>query len=140
MTRTAAEYLTFVTRVMQIFSLTHADAYGELFWRVDDGQLHLYANVSDVFDWGCADVEEITPEALPVLEQAFTDLGPHGAMHAVAPLYAARQRGRRPQGVAYPDGRDNAWREVSALFDGCGPARELGLGNPRTAPAHKDKP
>lgn len=132
------EKLAFVTRVMEIFSLTHADVYGELFWRIDDGQLHLYVNVSDVFAWGSADVEEITPETLPVLEKAFIDLRPYGAVDFVAPLYAARHRSERPQGAAYPDERDRAWREVSALYDACGPVRETGLGNPRTAPAHKD--
>lgn len=135
----AEERLAFITRVMEIFSLTHADAYDELFWRVDDGQLRLYANVSDVFAWGCADVEEITPETLPILEQAFLDLRPHRATHWTPALYAARRRGERPQGAAYPDERDEAWREVSALLDACGPVRPTGLGNPRTAPVHKEQ-
>ncbi|MEU5772659.1 hypothetical protein ABZ819_05055 [Streptomyces venezuelae] len=132
------EQLAFITRVMEIFSLSHADAYDELFWRVDDGQLRLYANVSDVFAWGGADAEEITPEALPALEGALADLQPLGAVFLVPTLYAARQRRCRPQGAAYPDPADPSWRETSALLDACGPARETGLGNPHTVPAHRE--
>lgn len=134
----AEQRLTFITRVMEIFSLTHADTYDELFWRVDDGHLRLYVNVSDVFDWGGADAEEITPESLTVLERAFADLRPLGATCLTPTLYAARQRQHRPQGAAYPGPTDPSWRETSALLDGCGPARETGLGNPRNAPAHKE--
>ncbi|MFD5814377.1 hypothetical protein [Streptomyces sp. NPDC127038] len=128
----------FVTRVLEIFSMSHADAYDDLLWRVDNGTVHLNANVSDVFAWGGADCEPITPDTLPVLEQAYADLKALGAEGFTAELYAARQRSQRPQGAAYPDARDPAWREVSALYDACGPERELGLGNPKAAPAHRD--
>ncbi|HEY3477936.1 MAG TPA: hypothetical protein VGL02_03470 [Streptomyces sp.] len=138
---TAEKQLAFVTRVLELFSLSHADLYdGGLFWRVDDGQLRLFANISDVFAWGCADLEAITPEALPALEQAYDDLKALDGEGFTAELYAARQRGERPQGAAYPRTTDTAWREISALLDACGPERELGLGNPRMAAAHKEAP
>lgn len=127
----------FTTRVLELFSLSHADTYDNLFWRVDDGTLSLYANVSDVFDWGSADCEPITADTLPVLEQAYADLKAIDAAEYTAELYAARQRGVRPQGAAYPGDKSRAWREVSALYDACGPEREIGPGNPKTAPAHK---
>ncbi|MER6492651.1 hypothetical protein [Streptomyces griseorubiginosus] len=125
----------FVTRVLEIFAA--ADAHGELLWHIADGQPQFSANVSDVFAWGGADCEPITPETLPVLEQALADLRAIGAEDFVADLYAARLRQMRPQGAAYPSGTHKAWREVSALYDACGPERELGLGNPKPAPAHQ---
>ncbi|MEV7140732.1 hypothetical protein [Streptomyces tauricus] len=125
----------FITRVLELFSLSHADAYGELFWRVEDATVHLSANVSDVFAWGGADSEPITPDTLAALEQAYADLKAVGGEDFLADLYAARQRGQRPQGAAYPSGTHEAWRQVSALYDACGPERELGIGNPKPAPA-----
>lgn len=121
----------FVTRVMEIFSLSHADNYGDLFWRVDDGELKLYANVSDVFAWGGSDVEEITRETLPELEQAYADLKAVGAEEFTAELYAARLRKMRPQGAYYPTDAHESWRRIYALFDACGPERALGPGNPK---------
>lgn len=134
---TFTETHAFLVRVLEIFSMSHADAYGDLFWRVDDAEVRLYANVSDVFAWGGSDAEEITPDMLPALEQAFADLKAVGGEEFTAELYAARQRGQRPQGAAYPSGTHGAWRQVSALYDACGPERELGLGNPKAAPAHE---
>lgn len=124
----------FLTRVLELFSASHADAYGDLFWRVDDHQPTLYANVSDVFAWGGADCEPITPQTLTVLEQAYADLKAVGAEEFTAELYAARQRGMRPQGAAYPGAAHESWRRVAALYDSCGPERAVGFGNPKPAP------
>ncbi|MFF3511567.1 hypothetical protein [Streptomyces sp. NPDC002573] len=124
----------FATRVLEIFA--KADSHGDLLWRIVDGQPEFAANVSDVFAWGGADAEDITAETLPVLEQAFTDLAAIRSTEFVADLYAARLRKMRPQGAAYPGNTHPSWREVSMLFDACGPERELGLGNPKPAPAH----
>ena len=130
--------LEFLTRVLEIFSVSHADAYGDLFWRVENGTVYLSANVSDIFLWGCADAEPITLGTLRHLEKAYADLKAVGAEEFTAPLYAARMRRLRPQGVAYPSDTHESWRKVSALFDACGPERERGLGNPKLAPAHKE--
>ncbi|MFL1904800.1 hypothetical protein ACJWDR_37705 [Streptomyces tauricus] len=124
----------FVTRVLELFSASHADAYGDLFWTVDNGAVRLHANVSDVFAWGGSDCEPITPDTLPALERAYADLKAVGAEEFTAELYAARQRGMRPQGAAYPSKTHESWRQVSALYDACGPERELGLGNPKAPP------
>lgn len=125
----------FVTRVLDLFA--KADCHGELLWRIVDGQPEFSADVSDVFAWGGADCEDVTPDTMPVLEQAFVELKALGAEEFIADLYAARLRKMRPQGAAYPSGTHKAWREVSALYDACGPERELGLGNPKAAPAHR---
>lgn len=134
--RSFADDHRFLVRVLEIFSMSHADAYGDLFWRVDDRQPRLFANVSDVFAWGGTDAEPITPDTLLALEQAYADLKTVEAEEFTAELYAARQRGQRPQGAAYPSGAHESWRHVSALYDACGPEREVGLGNPKAAPAH----
>lgn len=131
-----ARSLPFATRVMEIFSLSHADAYGDLFWRVDGGELKLYANISDVFFWGGTDVEEIIPARLPVLERAYADLKAVEAEEFTAELYAARLRKMRPQGAYYPTDAHGSWRHVYALFDACGPERAVDVGNPKKAPAH----
>lgn len=126
----------FVTRVMEIFSLSHADSYGDLFWRVDDGELRLYVNVSDVFAWGGSDVEEITRETLPELEQAYADLEAVGGESFTAELYAARRRMMRPQGAAYPGEADEAGRAVATLYNSCGPERAIGVSNPQKPPLY----
>jgi hypothetical protein len=126
----------FATRVMEIFSLSHADSYGDLFWRVDDGKLTLYANVSDVFMWGGSDVEEITRETLPELEQAYADLKAVGGESFTAELYAARRRKMRPQGAAYLGEADEAGPAVAALYNACGPERAIDMGNPQEPPVY----
>jgi hypothetical protein len=130
--------LAFVQRVMEIF--WHADVCTELMWYVEDGVLCLSADVSDIFAWGSADSEEITPQTLPVLEEAFRELKalgspPWGRAEWLPELYAARVRGMRPQGAAYPEGAADG--AVAALLDACGPARETGLGNPKKRPVYE---
>ena len=119
-------------RVMSAFSA--ADICDGLWWKFDDGELRLFAIVNDVFAWGTADLEEITPERIPVLEQALDDLltiGDHGV--ELPDLYAARVRGMRPQDAAYPE-----HSEVRALFDACGPERPRDMLNP--GPWHTPTP
>lgn len=137
---TLPEAHAFVIRVLELFSLSHADAYGDLLWRVDNAEVQLFANVSDVFAWGGADCEPITPDTLPALEQAYMDLKALGAEEFTAELYAARQRKQRPQGAAYPSDAYESWRRVAALYDACGPERPLGLGNPKAPPAETRHP
>lgn len=110
-----------------------ADFRGELIWHSDGATLTVSVDVSDVFAWGGSDAEDLTPERLPLLAQAVADLRaihPSDDMYAVD-LYAARLRGMRPQGAAYPKER----AATQALFDACGPERPTGLGNPRKPPA-----
>lgn len=128
--------LSFVTRVLEIFSLTHADSYSDLFWRVDNGKLRLYANVSDVFSWGGSDVEEITAETLPELERAYVDLKAIGGESFLAVLYAARLRRTRPQGAAYPGEADKAGQAVADLYNACGPERAISESNPEKPPVY----
>jgi hypothetical protein len=117
----------FVLEVLSLFE----DEQESVMWRVQqDGTVRFFATCSDVFHWGCADCEEITEANLPVLREAFEDLGPDGQEHLAGELFAARVRGMRPQGAMYKyiDGG------VRHLFDACGPERETGFGNPQAQP------
>ncbi|MER7734128.1 hypothetical protein ABTX80_24875 [Streptomyces erythrochromogenes] len=117
----------FLVEVLAIFA--KADSHDQLYWRPDTDGLKLWANVNDVFAWGCADLEEITVEQLPVLRQAASDLLAAKEYGWIAELYTARIRGERPQGAAYP-----TQPALQALFNACGPERPLGLGNPKPIP------
>lgn len=128
--------LSFIHAVLDLAQ--RADFRGELIWRSDGAALIVCVDVSDVFAWGGADAEDLTPERLPLLAQAVADLRaihPNDDMYAVD-LFAARLRGMRPQGAAYPKER----AATQALFDACGPERPTGLGNPRKPPVPKETP
>lgn len=117
----------FVRRVLDVFA--KADIREELLWRVEGRDVRFAVDVSDVFAWGCADAEDITPPRLATLEQAYTDLDAVGGTRHTAELYAARIRGMRPQGAPYP-----TEAAAQALFDACGPERPIGPGNPKRLP------
>lgn len=105
------------------------DLFGDLYWTED---LQFDVNVNDVFFWGCSDGEYIeTDEDIDALEQACRDCDAawKGHGHYGSMLYAARRRGLRPQGAAYPP------RELWDLFDEAGPERETGLRNPKPHPS-----
>lgn len=101
------------------------DIYDEIFW---DSELDFFVKCSDVFYWGTADLEEITPESIDVLRKALTDTKYDGCI-----LYCARQRKMRPQGAMYEYLESESWH----LFNECGPKREVELGNPRDVPEVK---
>lgn len=129
--------LAFVCRVLGLFDGWGAD-WSELFWRTDReyAPVTFFANCNDLFSWGCADSEEITPSNVVELERAVADCraagGEQSVAHAVA-LFCARLRRMRPQGVCY----DGVAPAVAALFDACGPPRATGLGNPRPHPSER---
>lgn len=118
----------FLTEVLTIFA--KAESHDTLLWWPRPDGMELWANVSDVFAWGGSDAEAITADRLPILRQALADLTEANATGWIAELYAARIRGMRPQGAAYPTSHD-----AQRLFNACGPARSTGLGNPRPIPA-----
>lgn len=118
------DQLDYQRRVLLVFA--HADIRDELLWHGTRNGIRFHANISDLFDWGTADAEPIDPEDVGALEQAYRDCLAVGAARCTAELYAARRRGMRPQGAAYP-----VVPAAQALFNACGPKRTLGLGNPR---------
>lgn len=117
-----------VLRVLHL--LDKIECREALYWDVDleAGTIEFKVLCNDFFWWGTGDAEEVTVERLPLLEQAFTDVGSRAASWAPL-LFAARIRGTRPQGIAYP--KDAA---VRALFDAAGPKREVDIANPYAHP------
>ena len=114
-------------RLLQLMA-TH-DCTDQLHW---NSELQFAINCSDIFLWGCADIdiEPIETDAdLDLLEQCLQEAKDNGPL-----LYCARRRHMRPHVTTYSIVLDaNYW----ALFDDCGPYRETGLGNPEPRPDTK---
>ena len=57
-------------------TMNRIDAHSMLFWRTDDRYepIAFFMDCNDVFAWGGADGESITPESLPILKQAIADV------------------------------------------------------------------
>tara|TARA_Y100000310_G_scaffold59560_1_gene54912 strand:- start:723 stop:1094 length:372 start_codon:yes stop_codon:yes gene_type:complete len=109
-------HIHFIINLLKL--VAEHDGWGDIFWDVG---LQFSVLCNDFFYWGCADAESITPETLPELRRALEDAPADGLL-----LYCARRRKERPQGAYYKYlGKEN-W----ALFDACGPEREVGMGNP----------
>lgn len=101
-----------------------------------EGKMGVSVMCSDVFAWGFADVEEITPENIGELDQTIADcrnaLGADFDMDSALLVFCARVRQMRPQGAAYPAFfPDPRWY---ALLDAAGPRRLTGPGNPQEQP------
>ena len=118
----------FVLRVLQAFAFDFCD---ELFFRTDAAYapVAFFVNCNDFFWWGCGDAEEVTPENIAVFEQAKRDAEAIECRWEAPHLFCARVRKLRPQGCCYP--KESA---AIALYDACGPKREIDLGNPYAHP------
>ena len=120
--------------VMHVLNLASKhDLCTAIWWRTDGeyAPITFFVNCDDLFYWGCADAEKITPENIDSLEQSIIDAGAickHGEELYGIELWCSRMRHMRPQGACYP-----LDRELWPLFDECGPERALGLGNPYVA-------
>jgi hypothetical protein len=99
-----------------------------IFWHDD---LTVFALCDDTFWWATSDCEKIgSKEDVKLFEESVIDCNRVSEAAFIGPqLYAARKRGSRPQGAAYPK-----HPALIALFDMCGPKRELNLDNPKDTP------
>lgn len=128
--------LDFVCRVLSIFDGFDRLSNDDVWWRTDDeyAPITLIVNCNDLFFWGCSDCETITPENVETLESAVRDVkaltGNNGGADAV---FCCRVRGMRPQGACYSTKYYPV--EIWPLFDAAGPEREIGIGNPKSAPS-----
>lgn len=118
----------FVLRVLRVFAF---DYCRDVFWRADGeyAPVTFMAICSDVFSWGCADCETITPENIEELERAFADTkaaDPQLGGILATSLFCARVRKMRPQGAVYKSLPASLW----PLFDACGPERTVGPEDP----------
>lgn len=114
----------FVLRVLRVFAFDHC---GDIFWRTDDeyAPVTFMVKCSDLFDWGSADCETVTPENIEELERAFADAkaaDPEGGAFYASLLFCARVCKMRPQGAYYKSFPGSLW----PLFDACGPERKVG--------------
>ena len=141
MPKTPEETLAFILRVLGI--VEEYELRDMLFWRTDSkyAPVTFMINCNDIFYWGCADLEPITPENIGILEQSGKDykeigksIDPKSSMYEleIPALFCARVRKMRPQGACYPE--DKAYWP---LLDACGPKRETGLGNPHEPGVYK---
>jgi hypothetical protein len=133
--RPAAD-VAFVYDILSIFAFDNTE---DIWWRTDGeyAPVTFFVLCNDLFHWGTADLEKITPASLPALKQAFVDAGEaaeHGTVWA-AYLFCARQRGMRPQGAQYKHINEAMW----PLFDACGPLRPVEMGNPHRHPSEVSK-
>jgi len=117
--------LDYILKVLALFD--KHDLCWNLMWRPEGNNPGFAVDCSDMFWWGCADAECLTPERLPNLIKAIEDGGEDDGLV----LYCARIRKMRPQGCMYKNIKEEHWH----LFDECGPLREVGLGNPHKHPS-----
>lgn len=135
---TDAETLAFVRRVLAVYDgFDGPEAGGDLWWRVDGeyAPVTFFAICNDLFWWGTADLEAITPDNVGALERAMADcrsIDPVVGVCEGTGLFCCRVRGLRPQGVAYPKD-ERFW----PLFDACGPERVVDFGNPKPHPSQR---
>ncbi len=141
---TDADAYAFLLRVLRIFDGVGVPSADSIWWRTDGeyAPFTIFVNCNDAFWWGTADAEPLTPANVGEMERAVADCivatrnnspwGEHGCAVYAPLLFCARVRGMRPQGAAYPHGADHAG--VRALFDACGPEREVGDANPQRPP------
>lgn len=143
MTKNTEPDLDFIMRVFRIFNGgRNGLARDQLSWRTDwnteDGEffpLCFFIDCSDMFWWGCADGEDLTPQNIHVLEKAIEDII---AIKRIVRFYAyalfcCRVRGMRPQGAYYKHIPKELWQ----LFNACGAEREVDTGNPHPIPDDK---
>lgn len=113
---------SFIRRVLET---TQFWLCSSLFWRYDkDDELAFFITCNDVFYWGTADVEELTPDNIAVLEQAISDVKDtnENAEEWATDLFCARIRGMRPQRPYFKYLDDKP--KLQALFLAAGPERD----------------
>jgi hypothetical protein len=121
----AGNWDEFVMKLCQIFNGFDGPSCDCLWWRTDDpyAPVTFFINCHDALWWATADCDELTPAALPLLEQAVTDLKalhPQGDYSEAPLLFCCRKRQMRPQRPCY----EYIPAVRHPLFDACGPPRE----------------
>lgn len=122
----------FVLRVMAATAMWPHDLCDAIWWRCDTqfAPVSFLVGCNDLFFWGCADLEELTPSNIDVFEKAIEDVRAASGSCCYGPeLFCARVRKMRPQGRAYPGDR-----KLWPLFDACGPERTVGPSDPANTP------
>lgn len=135
----------FIIEVLRVVS--DNDDTSAIWWRCDGewAPVTFFVNCNDLFFWGSADTETITPGNIGELVRAYADAEAIDKCAYASQLFCARVRKMRPQGACYPepifaDRRDEPETlKLWALYDACGPERETGFGNPYRPGEYKPK-
>ncbi len=128
--------LAFILRVFKAFDDWCGADKDSLFWRTDGeyAPISFFVNCNDLFYWGTADTEDLTPENIGILEQTTVDcraVDPVIGCLRATDLFCCRIRRERMQGACYQHLDQKYW----PLFDACGPVREVNMVNPRQHPS-----
>jgi hypothetical protein len=129
----------FTLKVMRL--MADEDIHEDIYWVVGDEKDNFRFSVTcnDIFFWGSADGEDLTPENFGDLLQAIEDEKKiRASVYTVwgPMLFCARMRKQRPQGAVYESIDEAVW----PLFDACGEEREVGFGNPHAHPVATKTP
>lgn len=112
---------TFLLRFFEVTSLDYCD---EFFWRTDNeyAPVKIFARANDLFEWACADAEEVTPDNIELLARTLKEAeaadAHFGPIYGVD-LFSCRARGQRPQPPYYKGFVGSA--TMTALFNASGP-------------------
>jgi len=127
----------FILKVLS--TIEEYSVYDDIWWRTDEefAPITFFVKCNDLFFWGCADDEVLTPENIDQLCVAYEDAGKAKkyAYSFGSLLFCARIRKQRPQGAYY----EYIPKELWPLFNECGPERVPGFGNPYDIGEHNPK-
>lgn len=121
------EYETFLMTLFR--TLAAADCHSALYWTQAEfgvAGIEWYILCPDVFEWGTADAEMVTPENVHLLTEALTACKVVDLPWRMPELFCAMSRGQRPQGAYY----NGVPAVLHPLFDACGPERAVSIRNP----------
>lgn len=131
--------MTYIEEIISMF----AEAEGsieDLFFHTKP-ELKVFAMCSDWFAWAYTDLEEITPEDLPLLRECFETLKPYHkderALWYLGEYYASRKRKLAPlklrisdwekgedHGMPTKNPEENKKPNLARLMKACGPSLE----------------
>lgn len=126
--------IDFSIKVLGLFDGFDWLSNDDLLWRIGDefNVVTFYVNCNDLFYWGCADVEDITPANIHLLGEAVKKLSDVGIVAAndkykylewATSLFACMSRGLRPQNCILRNMRKRGDEALALLFESCGPER-----------------
>lgn len=130
--------LEFVVRVLTLVNDFDGANTDNLFWRTggEYAPVKFFVICNDMFWWGTADLEPITPDNIDQLELAHTDMMAvdkiEASIHSTD-LFCCRMRKTRPQGAYYDHLNEKLW----PLFDAVGPLRAVDFANPKKHPSER---
>lgn len=116
------ELTGFIWKLLEVTSFDIAD---EIWWRTDGeySPVTFFVVCNDLFWWGTADCEAITPENIYLLEESIKELKELGESkyYLATSLFCCKARKMRPQKPFY---KEIIPENCQELFNACGPERD----------------